>query len=145
MSDISGFGLRIRITASITFPNGVELSAFADDADPMDMPSQQLRDKAMGLNGNLVTWAKAIPITLTVNLIPGSIDDQNMAVLAEANRTGAGKRAVNDVIRAVIIYPDESMVTLTEGAITDAMIGNGVASAGRLKSKPYIFAFENKN
>lgn len=145
MSDISGFGLRIRITASITFPNGVELSAFADDADPMDMPSQQLRDKAMGLNGNLVTWAKAIPISLTVNLIPGSDDDKNMAVLAEANRTGAGKRAVNDVIRAVIIYPDETMVTLTNGAITDAMIGNGVASAGRLKSKPYIFAFENKN
>lgn len=145
MSDISGFGIKVRITASVTFPNGVEFTQFADDADPIDIPSQQLRDKAMGINGDLVTWAKAVPIPMTLNLIPGSEDDKNAAVLAEANRTGKGKRAVNDIITATITYPDESTVTLTQGAITDAMMSSGVASAGRLKTKPYAFVFENKN
>lgn len=145
MSDISGFGLRITITASETFPNGIEITQFADDADPLDQPAQQLRDKAMGLNGQLVTWGKAIPIPATINVIPGTEDDQNLQVLAEANRTGRDKRAVQDIVTMVITYGNGDVVTLTEGAIMSAIIGNSVASAGRLKSKPYEFAFENRN
>lgn len=144
MADISGYGLRIQLVASVTFPAGITLTQFADDADPIDNPSQQLRDKAMGLNGDLVTWSKANPILATLNLIPGSDDDRNMQVLAEANRVGKGKRATRDVIIMAIIYPDDSVITLTNGVITDAMMSNSVTSAGKLKSKAYSFAFENR-
>lgn len=145
-NDISAFGLRVTIFASITFPNGIDITQFADDADPLDQPSQQLRDKAMGLNGDMVTWAKANSIPATISVIPGSEDDLNLQVLAEANRTGKGKRAVQDVITMVVSYGgDQDQVTLTDGVITDAIIGNAVASAGRLKSKPYVFAFENRS
>lgn len=143
MSDISAFGLEVQIFASITFPNGFTVTQFADDGDPLDQPSMQLRDKAMGLNGDLITWGKAVPIPATINVIPGSEDDNNLQVLAEANRTGKGKRAVQDEITMVITYGSGDVKTLVNGAITDAIIGNSVASAGRLKSKPYAFTFEN--
>lgn len=144
MNDISGFGLKVQVVASVTFPAGLTITQFADDADPIDTPSQQLADKAMGLNGDLIGWSKANPILATLNLIPGSDDDRNLGILAEANRVGKGKNSARDVITMTAIYPDGRVITYSNGIITDAMIGNSVASAGRLKSKPYAFAFENK-
>ena len=86
MTDISGFDSRITIRASNTFPSGFTVTQFADDADPFDLPSQQVADKAMGLNGHLVTWSKANPIMATLNVIPDTEDDRNLAALVEANR-----------------------------------------------------------
>lgn len=140
--DVSGFGLQIQTVASVTFPAGFTVSQFADDGDPFDLPSIQIADKAMGLNGDLVTWSKASPLTITVNLIPNSDDDKNMSILCDANRIGRGKSSARDVITMTGIYPDGSTITLTGGKITDGMPGNGVASAGRLKTKAYMFAFE---
>lgn len=143
MADISGFGLRARLVASVTFPNGVEITQFADDADPLDAPSQQVADKAMGLNGDLITWKKANPVIATLNVVPNQDDDKNLAILLEANRVGRGKQAARDVITMTLVYPDGKTKNLTSGVITDGMPMNGVASAGRLKTKAYAFAFEN--
>lgn len=142
MTDISGFNTRVTIRASNTFPSGFTVTEFADDADPVDVPSQQIADKAMGLNGHLVSWAKANPIMATLNVIPDSEDDRNLAVLAEANRVGRGKSSAQDIITMTIVYPDGGTRTLSNGIITDAPLSTSVASAGRRKSKAYAFAFE---
>lgn len=142
--NISGFGVRVQIIASNTFPAGITITQLADDADPIDSGSQQLADKAMGLNGDQVNWSKAVPIPVTLNVIPGTEDDQNLQVLANANRVAKGKNGARDVITMTIVYPDGTVTTLTEGALTDAVLVKSIASAGRLKTMPYIFAFENK-
>lgn len=143
MQDISGFGIRVILRASNTFPQGITLTQFADDADPFDTPSQQIMDKAMGLNGDLVVWSKANPITPTLNVIPDTDDDRNLQVLAEANRVGRGKTSARDVITMTVIYPSGRSLTLNQGKITDAILTQPTASAGRLKTKPFAFAFEN--
>jgi hypothetical protein len=143
MNDVSGFGLKIRVVASLSFPSGFDVTQFADDADPFAVPSQQVRDKAMGVNGDLIVWSKANPINISLSLIPKSEDDRNMAVLFENNRVGRGKQGSRDVITMVGIYPDGSTIMLTEGAITDGMPGRGVVSAGRLQTPTYQFSFEN--
>lgn len=145
MSDISVFGLRVQVIASETFPSGISLTQFADDADPFDAPSMQIRDKAMGINGDLVSWSKANPIPITVNVVPGSDDDKNLSVLFEANRVGKGKFGARDIIDLVAIYPDGSVASFTGGVITDGQPANSAQSSGRLKSKAYAFAFENVN
>ncbi|CAH0447791.1 hypothetical protein LMG10661_03864 [Ralstonia syzygii subsp. syzygii] len=144
MENISGFGLVVQVRASKTFPAGFTVTQFADDGDRFDVPSIQVNDKAMGLNGDLIVWSKANPIAVTLNLIPASDDDKNMSILLEANRVGRGKQSAKDVITLTAIYPDGRTLTLTEGVITDGMPANSIASAGRMKSKPYIFAFENR-
>lgn len=144
MQDISGFGLQLRIIASNTFPAGFTVTQFADDGDPLDVPSIQLADKAMGLNGDLIVFSKAMPILLTINLVPNGDDDSNMAILAEANRVGKGKLSARDVITLVAIYPDGKILSLLQGKLTDAPSSNSVSSAGRYKSKAYAFAFENR-
>ena len=142
--DVSGFGLGIHLIASKTYPVGVPLSAFADDADPMDVPGIELSQVAMGLNGDLIVWSSANPIQVTLNLIPNGAEDLALSVLAERNRVGRGKTSAKDKITLVAVYPDGRIVTFTQGVIVNAPPANSVASAGRYKSKPYQFMFENK-
>lgn len=142
--DISGQGLGINIQASNTFPGGFVISQFADDADPLDIADIQIAETAMGLNGDLISWNTANPIPMVTNVIPGSDDDINLGILAEANRVGRGKVSAKDKITANILYPDGRIITLTDGKITNAPTTDSVASAGRKKSKTYTFAFENK-
>lgn len=144
MNNISGFGLSINLVATITFPLGFIITEFADDADPFDLPALQIADSAMGLNGDLIQWAKANPIKATISVIPGSDSDINLALLMEANRVGRGKIGARDIITLAAIYPDGEFITLTNGVITDGLPASSVASAGRLKSKTYNFSFENK-
>jgi len=145
MQNISGFGLLATLIASKTYPIALPLTQFADDSDPVDFPAIEIADTAMGLNGDLLAWSKAVTIKVTLNIIPSSIDDVALGILLEANRVGKGKQSAGDIITLSIINPQSlSVIQLTNGVITSGMPGNSVASAGRLKTKPYIFAFENK-
>lgn len=144
MQDISGFGTRIQISASNTFPFGFNLSAFSDDVDPIDVPSVQIAEGVMGANGDLITWSKANPIKTTISVIPNSDEDINLSILLEANRVGKGKQSARDVMTMTAIFPDGSILTLIEGIITDGMPGNSFSNAGRLKTKTYSFSFENR-
>ena len=144
MQNISGFGLADTIVASKTFPVGLYLTEYADDTDPLDIPSIQIADKAMGLNGDLVIWSKPQPINLVLSVVPGSFTDINLAVLLEANRVGRGKIGARDLIQMTVSYPAGNFITLTNGAITDGPPASSVSSAGRLKSKSYSFTFENR-
>lgn len=145
MQDISAFGIRVRLVASVTFPAGIDITQFADDGDSLDVPQQQIADKAMGVNGDLIVWSKANPLLTTVNVIPSTDDDRNLSVLLEANRVARGKRSARDVITMTAVYPDGRTQTWSQGKITDGIPGNALASSGRMKTKPYMFAFESLN
>ena len=141
--DISGFGLELTLKASNTFPSGIQLTQFADDADPFDSPSIQIMDKGMGLNGDLVVWSVATPTTITLAIVPNSEDDRNLEILLENNRVKKGSAFSRDSIDITAKYPDGKVVSLTGGAITDGIPLNSAASAGRMKSKTYAFVFES--
>lgn len=142
--DVSAFGFVLTVIASNTFPNGFPVSAFADDSDPFDFPSIAVNDVEMGLNGDLISWSKATPLKTTMSVIPGSDEDQNLAILLEANRVGSGKLSARDVITVTAVYPDGSTLSLVNGKITNGAPSDSVGSSGRLKSKVYGFAFENR-
>lgn len=144
MQNISGNGLQVVMNASVTFPVGILLTQFGDDADGIDFPSMQITDKAMGLNGDLIIWTKPQPINVTLNIIAGSFNDQELAILFQANRAGRGKLSARDVINMTVSYPGGTVpLVLTNGAITDGIPATSVASSARFKTKSYVFTFEN--
>ncbi len=149
MQNISGFGLTARVIASVTFPSGFNVTAFADDADPLDIPALTLADKAMGLNGDFVVWSQPHPIEIVLNVIPTSPEDINFNILADGVRylgddgISKGKSSARDVITIALTYPNGTVATLSEGIITSAIISQPVANSGRMKTKPYNFAFAN--
>lgn len=142
--DVSAFGASVEVVADQTFPTGITLTQFADDTDPFDLPKLKIADVAMGVNGDLVKWSKATPIKIVVGVIAGSDDDRNLAVLVENNRVGRGKISVGDTVTITVAYANGNIVTFTNGTVTDGMPGASAASSGRLKSKVYDFAFENR-
>lgn len=143
MIDISGFGLTGHVVASTTFPNGFEVTGFADDLDPLESPDLEVAETGFGLNGDMVTWARPNGIEITLGVIPNSTDDVNLDVLMEANRPAKGKTLAYDTVSIVINYPGGQVVTLSEGKIIRGRPVNQVVSAGRIASKPYVFRFEN--
>ncbi len=142
--NISGFGLSIVVVASVTFPAGFTITQFADDTDPLDTPSINIAETSMGLNGDMVIWAKATPIDLSIAVVPNGTDDTNLAILFEANRVAKGKRGAADSITLTAVYPDGKVKVLQQGAIISGSPMKGVASAGRMKTRQYGFRFENQ-
>jgi len=118
------------------------VSQFADDADPFDIPELTIGEAAMGLNGELITWSKAVPIAVNIAVVPDSDDDKNLQILFEANRVSKGKSSALDVVSMTGVYPSGKIITLTGGKLIAGMVGNSVASAGRFKSKTYKFMME---
>ena len=143
MFNISGFGFSVNLIASTTYPIGVQITEFADDSDPLDIPSLQIGDVAMGLNGDLITWSKANPIKVTIGVIPQSDDDLKLSILLAANRVGRGKQSARDQITMAVSFPDGNFITLVNGVITDGVPLSPVSNSGRLKTRTYAFAFEN--
>lgn len=143
MQNISGNGFQIQLLATFTFPIGITISQASDDSDPIDFPSMQIADKAMGLNGDLLAWSKANPIVVNIAVIPSSEDDKNLSILFNNNRVGRRKISTQDIITLTVTYPNSDIVTLNNGIITDGPPALSIASAGRLKTKTYSFSFEN--
>lgn len=143
MTTTSGFGIKVQLLATFTFPAGITITEFADDADSIDIPSRQIGDASMGVNGNLIGWKRATVIPLTLNVIPGSVDDQNLNILAQANEPGINKTPINDSITITVMYPDGTKGLYLNGLITDVMSGKSLASTGKLKTRAYVFKFES--
>lgn len=141
--DASWTGLTITLAADKTFPTGITLSAFADDADPFDIPAVVIAEGAMSGNGDLVTWSKAAPTTVTINLIPGSDDAENLTILGDQNRPEKGKKVAGDTITLTGVYPNGKTRTFSGGRLTSYIPGDAAASSGRLKTKPFAFIFES--
>ncbi|CDG21068.1 conserved protein of unknown function [Xenorhabdus poinarii G6] len=143
MSDVSATGLSLVIQATKTFPSGIQISQFADDADPLDLPAVDIAQTGMDINGNLVSWSTPTPQTVTINVLAGSEEDENLSILLEANTAKRGRRHAGDIITLVASYGDGSTTTARNGKITNGSRGNSAASAGRLKSKQYTFVFQD--
>lgn len=142
MFDVSATGLSLTFKFSVTFPQGFTFTEFADDADGWDAPAIDIATTAMNLNGDLVVFSAPVPLLRTVNAIPGSPGQRNLAIAYEANRVAKGKRSARDIVTVIANYPDGSTETLSRGKMTNGMPGKSVASAGRIKSQAYTFAFE---
>ena len=141
MTNISAFGYVITIIASNTFPVGFTVTQGASDGDPLDMPSVKIGDLVLGVNGDPISWNKAVPLPMTLSVIPGSSDDVNLTILANANRVAQGKSSAQDIITATIVYPNGTVTTLVQGAITDAPFGRSLSSDGRVKTRQFGFMF----
>lgn len=144
MEDISGIGITVTIFASKTFPAGLTISQFADDADPLDLPDVELLAEGMNVNGELVTWLTPKPLTVDINVIPNTEDAKNLDILFDANRPAYKKVAVRDLITFVVNYPDGKKKILNNGRPKTYAAASSIASAGRYKSRHYQFVFENK-
>lgn len=140
---IGGLGLKVTIIASPVFPQGFTIDKWSDDADPLNIGDLELTQTAMGVNGDLISWNKAVPIPVELNVIPNSDDDKNLKILFNSNRAARNKVSTQDDITMIISYPDGTTNTLTGGVIKTGQVAKSVTSESRLKTATFSFEFEN--
>ena len=126
-----------------TFPVGILVSEFADDADPIDSQNIDIADSGIGVNGTLIKWTKTEVIPVTLNLLPNGDDDSNLKLLFDNNRFAEGRTVFDDEVTLTITYPDFKTTTLVGGLCKNFSPVRGAASTGRLKSRPYLFNFQD--
>lgn len=141
--DVSGTGFSLTVKFSVTFPQGIQITAFADDADPWDAPSIDIATTSMNVNGDLVSFSSPQALMRTVSVLPGGEDYRNLSIAFEANRVGKGKRSARDVVTIIANWPDGSTETLGNGKMTSGMSGKSLASSARIKSPTFGFAFQD--
>lgn len=137
----SGFGTSVNVKASNTFPQGFDVTQFADDADSLDIPELVQADSGMGLNGHHVVWSKPAVMEVTLNVIPNSPDDLNLETLFDANRLAEQKQVANDVVTLSIAYPNGEVVVLAEAICLASTQAKGISQAGRMKTRAYRFRY----
>lgn len=142
--DVSASGIKITVVAIPTYPFGITITSFADDADPLDSPELTMADWQMDLNGNLVINRHPTPIEINIATIPGTDEERALSNLLDANRVAKNKVSYQDHITLTVQYPDGLTRVLTNGAIVAGSVITGVSSNGRLKTKNFKFVFESK-
>lgn len=140
--DVSATGFTVVIQADNTFPTGFPLTAFADDSDPLAIPTAEAASVAMDVNGNLVSWSTPQPQEVSISVLPDSWEDYNLSIILEANMARRGRRPAGDLITMVVQYGNGAVTTARNGKILSGPRANAVNSSGRMGSKTYTFAFE---
>lgn len=142
MADISFLGTKVTITSIPTFPQGFVVTEFADDAEPVSFERVQIRETAVGVNGEKVSWKKVALKPVSISVIPGSESDKNLDILYKANTPEKDKFCVDDNITMVVAYPNGTIKTCTGGSIVEGDPAWSGDSNGRIKTKTYNFVFE---
>lgn len=142
--DISSSGSIITILTVPTFPQGFEVTTLPGDSDPLDFGDRQIGDYEMGANGDLIYWNTPRGIEITLNVVPGSEDDQNLGILLDVNTVGKNKASARDLITLIQTKPDGTKTVFSNGKILSGAPASGFNAASRFKTKQYRFVFEKK-
>lgn len=143
VQNVSGFSSVVSIIASNSYPTGFPVTTYSNDRDAFNFSDLVVGDFAMGLNGDGISWSKANPIKIELNVVAGSLDDQNLAVLLTNNTPGKSKSNQQDIITLTVVYPDNTSSTASNGVILHGTPGKSFTNDGKLATRTYGFAFES--
>lgn len=144
MTDTSAVGIALRLTASVTYPQGITLTAFPEDGDIGPSGDNEIAGNASGVNGDLIWWKTVNGIEVSVPVIPNTIDDDSLATLYHANRAAKNRFPKKDIIQIVATNPVTGVsTTYKNGIVKNGRIGYTYGGDGRIKTKTYSFVFED--
>lgn len=142
MHDVSASGIKLRVIASYTAPAGFEVKRFSDDNDPYDVPEVDIASTGMAINGELVVWSTPAGVSFNISVLPETEEDDNLSRVWTANRVGANKVAIHDIITIIVTLPSGKTKMFTNGSIVSGPPTTSASSDARLKTKTYGFMFE---
>lgn len=140
--NVTGFGTKVSLRASNTFPAPIIITEFSDDADPVEIEDLEIGQDQGGLQ-NAVQWQTYSPIHISLNIIAGGDDDELLQALFLANTPSPGRQIAKDVLTMSIIYPSGKIKTYANGFFMSGPAGLSVTTEKKLKTNLYKFGFES--
>ena len=139
MQNISGFGAKVTVVATVSFPVGFDITQFADDKDPLKIEEVELTGFELLIDGSLFTFNKGAAIKVEISVIPGSDDDINLKILLQAKKGSV--IPLPDVTSIAITYGNGGIVGFSAGAIVSGPLADSISSDARLVGNRYTFVF----
>jgi hypothetical protein len=141
MIDVSGFGSSVTVIATGSFPQGFQITEFADDKNPIEAKEIEPTGFEMLYDGSLFAFDKAAAVLVDVSVVAGSEDDINCKILLQARKGSPKIIPLPDVTSIVIANPNNGTVTLSGGTIISGPLVDTVLPSGRKQGNTYSFAF----
>lgn len=142
--DSSAIGVAVRLTASVTYPNGINFTAFPDDGDVGITGNTEIAGNASGVNGDLIWWKTVNGIEVNIPIIPNTEEESLLNILFDANRGSKNRFPKKDIIQLVVTNPVTGVAkTYKNGIIKNGSVGYQYGGDGRVKTKTYGFVFED--
>lgn len=120
---------------------GFRLKSFADDLDALTVDAAEVSGFERLYDGNIFSFDKTSPITLSVGIIPNTEDDINLKIILQKRKSTPSILQLADDVTMVIAYADGGRNVLSNGSILGGSIVDSLASHGRKKSNEYHFVF----
>lgn len=141
MKQVGTFGLFAYLIASKTMPIGFPIKAFADDADSIQVHEADNGQAVLDLNGKVIRWTVASPISISIAVLPNTAEDDILAVIYNANRVSRTSKSVNDSINLMVNFPNGGIRTFVQGRIISGPSAYTATADGRMVGNIYTFAF----
>lgn len=144
MADVSAVGISVRLVASVTYPQGITLTAFPEEGETGPTGETEIAGHASGVNGELIWWKTVNGIEFNLPIIPNTPDEALLDVLYQGNRAAKGRFPKKDIIQIVVINPVTGLSkTFKNGVVRTGSVGYQYGGDGRIRNKTYGFVFED--
>jgi hypothetical protein len=143
MQNISGFGTKVTIVATQSFPVGFTVSKFADDKDPIKIEEIEPTGYEVIIDGSLFTFDKGAPVKVQISVIPGSDDDINLKILLQARKSSPSIIPLKDITAIVISYGNGGTTAFSGGSIISGPLSDSINQGGRMVGNTYTFIFSD--
>lgn len=151
MFDISACGSKVRIK----YGGGtIDITQFSDEGTPFECPDVDLSENRKNLNGQMISSRTPSVYTISLTVVPGSVEDRQLAQLAEKSAIMPGRvRPISDiVVDSIDLYlppingsgegTGNQVFTWTKGRLKSAPTGPSTSAEGRMSARTYTFEME---
>jgi len=139
---------------------GTTITEFSDEGTPFECPDVDLSDNRKNLNGQMISSRQPSVYTVSVTVIPGSRNDQDLSELAQQAALQPGSITpisdlIIDTLELNVPEIDESSAysgvagrnkvrkyKWMNGRFKSAPTGPSTSAEGRMSARTYTFEFE---
>lgn len=139
--NLSTFGSKVILSASINYPMGVEIEDWADDADPFGPDNVTISEYGISLNGALLSWQQPAVAELEFSVWANSDSDRILRNIFDTDSIRKGKAALINVLTLSVQFPDGEKAIFTSGKMLSGPPSSRAQQGGRKASKTYRFVF----
>lgn len=144
MFNVSTSGASVVIKSTVSIPTAYPITHFADDQGPFEVDPKEITGYGMGLNNDLVVYAKPNVVLFRLSVIANSPDDLVLRVAHKTNQAGSPSHFA-DVFDATVVIPNIAVPQrYINGKIVSGPPGDSSSADGKNQSHQYMFVFEKE-
>ena len=136
MKDVSFAGSRVSVA-------GINITDFMDDANPVEFQDVEVSSVGVNCNGSMIRNAKPNVIMMSVTVIPGSGNDDQLYALWKRYRVQGDFNAQweDSLTASVTALGGKVSRTFNNGTMVSGPGGPSSNGEGKMTGRTYTFAF----